>query len=133
VKKSIGILAFGMAACSVAVLSARGPRSLSVTYFSDPAGATIYANNQQQTFGYAPVKLKYKVSKGFSSGNDCMQLQPVMVRWASGAEASVSMLRVCPQQGGNQQFTLVRPTGVAGRELDVQFALQLQQLAQLRD
>lgn len=130
--KSIGILAFGMAACSVAILSARGPRGLTITYHSDPAGATLYANENQQTFGYAPVKLKYKVTKGFSSGKECMTIQPVMVRWASGAEASVSTITACPQQGGNQQFTLVRPTGVEGRELDVQFALQLQQIALLR-
>ena len=123
--RTIASVALLLSVLSAAVLAARGPRGLTVTYYSDPAGATLYANQSQQSFGYAPTKLKYKVSKGFSSGSECMTLQPVMVRWASGAEASISTITACPQNGGNQQFTLVRPTGVEGRELDVQFALQL--------
>lgn len=127
------LIAMVLLAVYAVTLAAAGPRSLTVTYYSDPAGATLYANQNQQSFGYAPAKLKYKVSKGFRDGKECMTLQPVMVRWASGAEASVSTITACPQNGGNQQFTLVRPTGVEGRELDVQFALQLQELALVRE
>jgi hypothetical protein len=108
--------------------AAKGPRSLTITYHSDPEGAMLYANDTKQLFGYTPFALKYKqLSPGFKNGSECMRLQPAMVRWASGLEAKIDGLTACPQNGGKQQFVFVRPNGVAGREIDVQVALQLQQ------
>jgi hypothetical protein len=94
-----------------------------VTFQSDPTGATLYEDSagSQKLWGYTPVVLKYQVPKRW---NACMALKPLKVRWASGAEASIT-LNVCPQTGKNQQFVFQRPTGVAGLELDVQFAIAM--------
>ena len=74
------------------------------------------------------MTLQYHPDAHFKQGG-CMVLQPAMVRWASGAEASIEQLRACGATGYNQQFVFHRPTGIPGRELDVQFSLQLQQIA----
>lgn len=105
--------------------------TLRVTYHSDPEGAMLYANQNQQLFGYTPVTLHYKPPQSFLQGRSCWNLQPSMVRWGTGAEASVTGLTVCPQNGLSQQFVFARPTDFPGREIDAQFALQLQQNAAL--
>jgi hypothetical protein len=131
-KKYLSLAACVLTAIGIAsaVLSGAGPRKLTITIYSDPAGATIYQNGQG--FGYAPTKLNYKVTPDFRAGNDCMRLTPLKVRWASGAEVSMDDLTACPQNGGNQQLTFVRPNGFEGRELDVYFAVQLAAAAQQR-
>jgi hypothetical protein len=106
-------------------------KDLTITFYSDPPGATVYANESKQVMGYAPVVLKYKVTKAFAKGG-CDTLTPIMVRWVSGAEASVSALKACGDKGFRQQFNFVRPDGVPGRDLDVQFAIALQQGAAQR-
>jgi hypothetical protein len=92
----------------------------------------LYANENKQLVGYAPIRLQYKPPQSFLSGAACWDVQPSMVRWATGAEASITSLRVCPQYGLNQQFVFVRPTGLPGREVDAQIAMQLQQNAALQ-
>jgi hypothetical protein len=101
---------------------ARGPKTLYVTFHSDPEGAMVYANEGEQLAGYAPVRLKYTPTEQLRAGKGCMTLQPVKVRWASGATASIATLQASPAQGGEQQFSFVRPD-LPGRELDVQFAI----------
>jgi hypothetical protein len=124
-----GVVALSLVVSAV-TLGAAGPKRLTLTVYSDPAGATIYQNDQ--VFGYAPTRLKYKVTKGFRAGKECARLIPLKVRWASGAEASIGDQTACPQNGGNQQITFVRPTGVDGREMDVLFAIQITSLMQQR-
>lgn len=97
--------------------------------YSDPAGATVYANNSKQMIGYSPVILEYNFAKDFFKRGRCESLQTLQVRWASGAEATIDGLSLCGKQGKNQQFTFVRPPETPGREIDAYFALQLQQLA----
>jgi hypothetical protein len=111
----------------------KGPRNLHITFHSDPAGATLYANTGNQLFGYAPARLKYVPEKQFRDGTGCMRLQGAMVRWASGAEVSIGGLEVCPQNGGEQQFVFTRPGDVPGREIDVMFALEQQRFAVLSE
>lgn len=103
---------------------------LFVTYHSDPEGAMLYANSNKQLFGYAPFTLKYRATRLFVSGRECMKLQGALVRWASGAEASIAELMACPGDGRNQQFVFVRPD-VDGRDIDAQFAMQMLQNAAL--
>jgi hypothetical protein len=110
----------GLSACA---------RTLKVTYHSDPEGAMLYVNESRQLFGYTPVLTNVQPSEAFLRGTACMSIQGSLVRWASGAEASISTLNACPQAGLNQQFVFVRPTGIPGREIDAQFAMALQQQA----
>lgn len=107
----------------------KGPRNLHITFHSDPEGATLYANNANQLFGYAPTRLKYTPEKQFRDGTGCMRLQGAMVRWASGAEMSIGALEACPQNGGEQQFVFKRPDDIPGREIDVMVALEQQRFA----
>ncbi len=104
-------------------------RKLTITYHSDPEGAMLYANESRQLMGYTPVTVQYQPSVDFYRKKACLTIQPSMVRWASGAEASGPSLSACPQVGFNQQFVFLRPTGLPGREIDAQFALQLRMLA----
>src|SRR5262245_7888519 len=115
---------FRFALAGVAVTLTAGCASLTVTYHSDPEGATLYANENQARFGYTPLTLRYKPSADFLQGRTCDTVQGAMVRWSSGAEASVPSLELCPQNGRHQQFTFVRPN-VAGRTEDVAFGLEL--------
>lgn len=111
-------------------LNAGGPRSLTITYHSDPEGAMLYANAANTLFGYTPMTLKYKPSDAFKKGKECFRVQQSMVRWASGAEAKIDNLDACPQNGATQQFVFVRPEGVPGREIDAQVGAQWQLLLQ---
>ncbi len=97
---------------------------LQMTYHSDPEGATLYQGGTR--FGYTPVTLTYQdVSYLFRAGN-CLTLQPVQVRWASGAAATVTGLKGCPAQGYWQQYSILRPTDTPGADIDANFALQLE-------
>jgi hypothetical protein len=100
---------------------------LNMTYTSDPVGAMVYQG--PTLLGYAPVAVEYPWELAAKSPTQCMRLQPITVRWASGAEAKVSTLSACASKGHFQQFSFVRPTEIPGRELDVQFALKQQELA----
>ncbi len=77
--------------------------------------------------GYTPITLEYNASEDFKKGG-CMMLRPPMVRWASGAEASVQSLQACASTGYEQGFVFLRPTGLPGRELDVQFSLERERI-----
>lgn len=110
------IILFGIPALS-------GCAGIKVTMYSDPPGATIYADNK--TFGYAPQVLNYQPTDGFKRGV-CMATTPITATWASGA-SDTQTLNLCPQNGYETYYTFMRPN-VAGREIDANFALQLQQL-----
>ena len=99
-----------------------------VFIYSDPAGATVYANQSKQLIGYAPVYLDYEFARDFFKRGRCEVVAPIAVRWASGAEAAVEGVQVCGAAGKNQQLTFVRPPEIPGRETDAFFALQLEQL-----
>jgi hypothetical protein len=100
-------------------------KQLAITYMSDPPGATLYQG--QQNFGFTPKTLYYKISAEDTERRK-MTLQGMSVRWASGATASISSVGVDLSTGANQQFTFLRPENVAGREIDIQFALELERL-----
>lgn len=96
--------------------------TMRVTYDSDPKGATLYQNGQPM--GTTPVTLQYQTDPAFRKGG-CKQLTGTEVKWASGVTASVPSLQACASAGYAQRFTFVRPD-VPGREVDANFALQLQ-------
>lgn len=102
--------------------------TLEITIVSDPAGASVSVHNGTPITGYAPVTIRYSVSKGFFKRSTCETLSGVTVTWVSGAEASVPSLRACPHNGKKQQIVFRRPTEVPGREIDAQFALELYRL-----
>lgn len=93
--------------------------------YSDPPGATVYMNEAKQYVGYAPAWVKYdKLPRGFIKRGDCQKTQPLLVRWVSGAEATLEPT-ICGSGGKKQQLTFVRPSETPGRELDAQFAAEI--------
>ena len=103
--------------------------NLKVTYQSDPPGASLYQGGQ--LMGYTPYTLQYQVSDQDRSRGSKL-LQGTSVKWASGASANVPNLTAnLTQFGFSQQFTFQRPD-LPGRETDMQFALELQKLAIMR-
>lgn len=121
-------LLFGIGLLVAVPASARDV-TVSVTVFSDPLGATVYANTAAQRAGYSPVLVKYKFNaKAWKSGA-CQPVQPIKVRWVSGAEATLNAIRVCPANGTKQELTFMRPDGMAGVEVDASFAIELQRIS----
>jgi len=65
----------------------------------------------------------------FEAAGACITTAPVVVRWVSGAEASLPGVEFCSRVGKEQILTFNRPLGWAGRETDAQFALKLQPMS----
>lgn len=99
--------------------------NLTITYHSDPPGAAIYEGSK--LIGRAPVEAGYTPTEEFKHGG-CMNLTPLTARWVSGAHAQISTLTACAKATMNQQFSFVRPD-LPGRDLDVQWAIQLERNA----
>lgn len=107
--------------------------TLKVTYHSQPEGAMLYANDGGRLLGNAPLTFTHKMSRSFFSGTQCTAVQPMAtMRWASGVEASVAQIAVCPDNGRQQQLTLIRPDVPFGRELDAQVATAYQREAMIK-
>lgn len=113
-----------------ALASGCAAQVLTVTYHSDPEGAMLYEGSR--LWGYTPISLTYPGVTATLRQGQCARLNGSMVRWASGAEARIDSLSACASVGWNTQFVFLRPSGLPGRELDAQFALQLQQNAMLQ-
>ncbi|HZP67655.1 MAG TPA: hypothetical protein VFB32_15235 [Rudaea sp.] len=110
-------------AASTLALTACAP-TLYVTYRTDPPGAMIYEG--AKALGYAPLTAPYNVGDGFEHSK-CLMLNPISARWVSGAETKPTPIKACLDHGGwTQELTFVRPN-IAGRELDVQWAIHLQE------
>lgn len=108
------------------ILSGCATRSLKVMYLSDPPGAVLYSDNKN--FGYTPKTIHYEISEeDLKQGH--MVLSGTSVRWASGAHADIPNLQVDLSNGYIQQFIFNRPENYPGREVDMQFALELERLS----
>lgn len=108
---------------------ATAPAPLLVTYESDPPGATLYQNGQP--VGITPRTLQYPTDETFRSGG-CKQLPGTQVKWASGASSTSTSFSVCAAGGRWQKFIHVRPD-VPGREIDANYALELQRNQIMQD
>jgi hypothetical protein len=97
---------------------------LQMTYHSDPEGATLYQGNTR--FGYTPLMVTYQDASRLFRAGTCLPLQPVQVRWASGAAATATNLKACPAQGYSQQYSFLRPLSAPGADVDASFAVQIQ-------
>ena len=79
--------------------------------------------------GYTPFVLEYKLTED-DKKNGSKVLMGTTVRWASGASAQISSLNADMRKFGlNQQFNFERPDSYPGRATDMQFALELQKIA----
>lgn len=113
VRLAIAIAAALMAGCAT---------SIEVAYHSDPQGAALYEGGKP--LGTTPVVVRYAADPAFKAGG-CFKARGTSVKWASGAEAGIESMTLCAGQGYTQQYTFSRPD-VAGRDIDMNYALQLQ-------
>jgi hypothetical protein len=105
-------------------------RVLSMTYLSSPEGASLYEGGR--FLGYTPKTLTYQDSRGAFARNECLRLDSMHVRWASGVVASAPDLKACPQPGFSQQFVFNRP-GLPGADIDTNYAEQLERNPALQE
>lgn len=96
---------------------------------SQPGGASVFQGFRQLdgTLVYQPMASGEFVYKTPRRWTECLRVNPIKVRWISGAEAVVEDLQLCPAQGKKQQFVFMRPEGVDGALIDAQYALALLQ------
>jgi len=90
---------------------------MTLTYICEPAGAVLFENGQY--LGRCPGSYIYVVTDQHRV-EGAVRTPPLMARWPSGASASVTGITVPLARGYAQNFTFVRPTDVAGAELDYQ-------------
>jgi hypothetical protein len=107
---------------AASVLLAGCATSIEVAYHSDPPGATVYESGKP--LGTAPIVARYAVDPAFKAGG-CFKVRGTSARWASGAQAGIEFMTLCASQGYTQHYTFARPD-VAGREIDMNYALQIQ-------
>jgi hypothetical protein len=112
------------------LLTGCAAKQLSVTYNSDPSGATVLAHDGRN-WGRTPTTLYYtltdeEIKRGKTS------VQGVSVKWASGATASVKELTNDLTTGLNKSFSFKRPANVPGLDTDMRFALELERLELVR-
>jgi hypothetical protein len=111
----------------VPVCAFAGPKQITVTIHSSPAGAAVYANDARTYMGVTPLNLVYPMD----GSKNCQLRQGLAVRWASGASEELQRVTLCPSVGKRQTLTLARPADAPNLRIDLQVELQRQELALL--
>jgi len=76
-------------------------------------------------FGLHAMTLTYDDSRAHSRANECLRLDSMHVRWASGVVASAPDLKACPSRDSRSSSCSNRPD-LPGAELDTNYAAQLE-------
>jgi hypothetical protein len=113
----------GIAFALCAGCATTGP-VLSMTYQSDPEGASLYEGGR--LLGFTPTTLTYQAGRAAFARNECLRLNSMHVRWASGVVASAPNLQACPAPGYSQQYVFKRPPELPGAEVDAEYAAALE-------
>lgn len=93
-------------------------RTVTLQIHSLPEGAAILQNGA--VVGTTPTTVTYNAAAQFGAGQ-CITVQLLTAQWASGATSAVAPT-LCPATGYSQQYTFLRPAGVAGAEVDARIA-----------
>ena len=112
------------------LLTGCATNQISVTYLSDPPGATI-VRPDGTTVGRAPVTLNYSVNAADRSRGE-MSVSGLYAQWISGARFGYSHFTAYLKNGTNQSITLQRPQNAPGLAADMQYALELEKLGQMK-
>lgn len=95
--------------------------TLTVTYHSDPAGATLYEGTRN--LGMCPVKRTYDIPDEALEKKRIL-LPSTTARWVSGASRTDRYAAEL-QSSTSHQFTFIRPKNAPNLELDASFAARL--------
>ena len=108
--------------CGLLFLAGCASNQLQLTIYSDPPGATIYQGGN--VLGYAPLKVRVNAPQ-YDQGSPIIKVSDAKAVWASGVSRGLQYIALDRSKYRNFQFTFNRPD-VPGREIDVNFALQLE-------
>lgn len=103
---------------------------LSVTYHSDPPGATVLRSDGA-SYGRAPVTLNYEISDADRKRGQ-MTLNGLSAQWPSGAKASPSSISANLSNGTEQSYTFKRPSNAPGHATDMSYALEVEKLNEMQ-
>jgi hypothetical protein len=78
------------------------------------------------------MTLTYREGRAAFAHNECLRLNLMHVRWASGVVASAPNLQACPAPGYSQQYVFKRPADLPGVETDAEYAAELDRNPQLQ-
>lgn len=110
-----------IAILAIALLAGCATR-IQVDYLSDPPGSTLY--EEGRPVGVTPLSLYYEQDQAFKNGG-CLRTKGMSAVWASGAKAETPYMDICSSKGLVQHIWLRRPD-VPGREVDMNYAIELQ-------
>lgn len=118
-------------AAVAALLTGCATNQMSVTYYSDPPGATI-TQADGRSFGRAPVTLTYPLSED-DKKRGSKTLSGVTAQWVSGARLSYPNVNAnLAAHGTNQSLIFKRPADAPGLSTDMNYALELEKLSEMR-
>lgn len=103
----IAILAGIGASFAVYRYSARfRPGNLSVTFVSDPPGATLVSVDSKNVLGLSPFTVTYTRPDRWTS---CVSYRGFRASWPDGREMAVNLIELCPDGGVNQELRFSAP------------------------
>lgn len=117
-----------MLVLAAVLVSGCAATQIQVDYLSDPPGATLYEGGK--ALGVTPTSLYYAIEPSFENGG-CQRARGTSVMWASGAKTEIGHLSLCKNNGYRQNYSFSRPD-VPGRDVDLNYALQLQRNSIMR-
>lgn len=106
------------------VLNSGCTTKMSMTYYTTPAGASLYHNGQY--LGTTPCVLYYWLGESYDRTRSVLPLDSVTLKWISGATVETGVIEADIRKNGiNQRVTIERPAGVPGLQMDRQYAFEV--------
>jgi len=103
----IAILA-GLGASIAVYRYSASPKSadLSVTFVSDPPGATLVSVDNRNVVGVSPFTVAYTRPAQWTT---CVSYRGFRASWPDGRELTVNLIELCPDGGVNQELRFSAP------------------------
>jgi len=79
---------------------------LSVTFVSDPPGATLVSAESRNVLGVSPVTVTYTRPESWTT---CVSYRGFRANWPDGRELAVNLIELCPDGGENQELRFSAP------------------------
>lgn len=117
------------AAIAVAVASGCSTQT-TLTIYTSPPGGYVSESGSGRVVGISPVYFGYDhaIFDKNRNADGCFVVLGPTVTWASGATQTVPQVELCGSKFSDYSVTVARPAGAPGLDVDLQFAVQVQQL-----
>jgi len=114
-----------LASCGIANYQQSPKPTHLVTFYSIPPGATVTLGGR--VAGQTPITFPVVANKEKTLRTGVATLENISIRWQSGAQIQNTQVSFGIYSGVRQEFTFTRPKGIPGEQIDINYALQLQQ------